>query len=121
MPTLVITVNGPFAYVNDCPQRGYLTLMAPMCTQHLGGISSIEADNQYVFKDFNYRNHPANLGNCKAHLYELKIKGGNPLCARPEGFLRCPPPGNGFEPREWRFWLTLPKPNSMVPVNPVIA
>jgi hypothetical protein len=38
MPTLVLTINGPFAYVDNFPQRGYMTLMAPMCPQHLGGF-----------------------------------------------------------------------------------
>jgi hypothetical protein len=122
MPTLVLTVNGPFAYVDNFPLRGYMTLMAPMCPQHLGGISSIEAQNQYIFKDVNYRNHPAHMGHCKAHLYELKLHPGNVNSTIFHGnFLPCPNPTNGFEPKEWRFWLKLPKPNIVVAVNPVDA
>jgi hypothetical protein len=123
MSTLVITVNGPFAYVNNYPQRGFMTLMAPMCAQHVAGIASIEADNQYVFKDkVNCRNHPAKLGNCEAHLYELKLNSGNVTCMKQCGnFLPCPTPENGFEPKEWRFWLKLPKPNIIVAVNPIDA
>jgi hypothetical protein len=122
MSTLVITVNGPFAYVCNFPQRGFLTLMAPMCPQHLGGISSIESENQYAFEEYNHRNHKANLGGCAAHLYELKINPGNAPYATPSGnLLTCLAPKNGFDPREWRFWLKLPTPNIVVPVDPVHA
>jgi hypothetical protein len=124
MPTLVITVNGPFAYVDDHMKNGYVTLMAPMCPQHVAGISSIESGNQYVFPKtmVNCRNHPANLGGCKAHLYELRLKVGHVGSPKWIGnYLPCQPSQRTFDPKAWRFWLKLPKPNILVAVNPVDA
>jgi hypothetical protein len=122
MPTLIVTINGPFAYADNYPQTGSLTLMAPMCSQHLAGISTIEEDEQYILSDFNCRNHPANLGNCKAHIYDLRINPGNVGPANWIGnYVDCPVPPNGLDPREWRFWLRLPKPDVLVAVNPVQA
>lgn len=122
MPTLIVTVSGPFAYADNYPQAGGLTLMAPMCSQHLGGISTIEEDMQYVLSDYNCRNHPANLGNCKAHVYDLKINPGVGCSPKWIGnYVDCPVPGNGLDPRQWRFWLRLPKPDLLVPINPVQA
>jgi hypothetical protein len=125
MPTLVITINGPFAYVENYPKEGLITLMAPMCPQHVAGIASIEAGNQVIFNktQVNCRNHPANLGHCDAHLYELRIKHGKVTSSSKKGgiFLPCPKPPKDFDPKAWRFWLTLPNPNELVAVNPVKA
>jgi hypothetical protein len=122
MPTLIVTINGPFAYVDNYPQAETLTLMAPMCAQHLAGISTIEEDEQYILAEFNYRNHPPNYGNCKAHVYDLRINPGDVCSSEWIGnFLPCPIPPNGLDPKQWRFWLRLPKPNVLVAVNPVQA
>lgn len=124
MPTLVITINGPFAYVENL-KKGFITLMAPMCPQHMAGIASIEAKNQFVFDKakMNCRNHQANLGGCWAHLYELRFKHSKVTKTAQTGgvFLPCPKPPKGFDPKAWRFWLTLPIPNKLVAVNPVNA
>ena len=122
MPTLVLTINGPFAYVGNYSQTGDLTLMAPLCAQHLAGISSIEEDSQVILQNYNCRNHTSDLGDCKRHLYELRFQSGEVTPPTPPDiFLRCPWPPNGFDARRWRFWLTLPMPDAVVPVNPVYA
>jgi hypothetical protein len=122
MATLVITVNGPFAFVDDNPASGYITLMAPMCAQHVAGIASIEKDNQIILTNVNCRNHDARLGGCHPHRYELRPVLGqlNSTPWNSQQVLRVSP-AKPFDPREWRFWLTLPRPYSFVEVNPVQA
>ena len=79
-------------------------------------------DQQYILADYNCRNHPANYGNCKAHVYDLRINPGEVCSSEWKGtFLPCPIPPNGLDPKQWRFWLRLPKPNVLVAVNPVQA
>lgn len=124
MSTLIITINGPFAYVDDYPLRGFITLMAPMCSQHAAGIAGIEVGNQYVFlkNKLNCRNHKSDFSDCSAHSYELLVNPGNVSSTISNGpFLNVPRPQSGFDPKQWRFWLTLPKPNIIVAVNPVEA
>jgi len=122
MPTLIVTVNGPFAYADNFPQAGTLTLMAPMCSQHLGGISTIEEDMQYILSDYNCRNHPPNFGNCKAHVYDLRINPGDVCSPQWIGtYVDCVTPSKGLDVKQWRFWLRVPKPNVLVPINPVQA
>jgi hypothetical protein len=122
MPTLVITINGPFAYVSNFSQTGDLTLMAPLCAQHLGGISTIDPDSQVILPAFNPRNHKPDLSDCERHLYELKFYAGQVTPSIPmDKFLSCPWPQGGFDARRWRFWLTMPMPDVIVPINPVYA
>jgi hypothetical protein len=122
MPTLIVTINGPFAYVNNYPQAGTLTLMAPMCPQHLAGISSIAEDEQYILGNVNPRNHPPKFGLCKPNVYDLRINPGVVCSSKWIGsYLSCPTPQGGFDPMAWRFWLRVPKPNVFVAVNPVLA
>jgi hypothetical protein len=119
MATLIVTINGPFAYVNDYP-AGFITLMAPMCSQHRAGISTIEAGEQYILDQCNKRNHDANQAGCKSHKYELKIRGGHPSSSVWVGdYLSCPKPSKNWDAKEWRFWLQIPKPNVIFSVNPV--
>jgi hypothetical protein len=120
LTTLVVTINGPFAYFDDMKTKS-IRLMAPMCPQHLGVVSSIEPANQFVIRDYNKRNHQANFGGCKNHRYELKFNHNAPKPSK-NSFLQCtPPPSNKFVPKKWRFWLSLPFPNIVVPVDPVAA
>lgn len=122
MATLVITVNGPFAYVDTNPATGYLTLMAPMCPQHKAGIASIEINNQIILPQVNCRNHPANLGACDPHRYELRPSLSQLNSSPWNGqFVLRVAPIKTFDPREWRFWLTLPRPDSFMEINPVQA
>jgi hypothetical protein len=119
MSVLVITVSGPFAYVDNFPNRGDLTLMAPLCPQHMAGISSIETEGQFTFNKFNYLNPPTGPGDCAAHIYDLRVNVTQvSAAAKPSQFLSCPWPQNGFEPKEWRFWLRVPQPDILLPVNP---
>lgn len=122
MATLVITVNGPFAYHDADPASGYLTLMAPMCPQHIAGIARIEANNQIILPYVNCRNHAPNLGGCAPHRYELRPVIGqlNSGACTSNCLLRVVNT-KPFEPREWRFWLKLPRPDSFVDINPVQA
>jgi hypothetical protein len=121
MPTLTVTINGPFAYVNNYPDGKFLTLMAPMCSQHRAGIATIEEGEQYVLTNCNRRNHPANHGGCDSHKYELKIQAGDPSSTVWVGdYLSCPKPSNDWEAKDWRFWLQLPKPNVIFAANPVV-
>jgi hypothetical protein len=122
MPTLVMTINGPFAYVEDKHPGRCITIMAPMCPQHLAAISCIDADGQYVLQEFNCRNHPGNFGNCKAHKYELRFNPGKVESPTWIGnFLPCPKPSKPLNLKEWRFALKLPKPTNLVEINPVKA
>jgi len=99
-----------------------LTLMAPLCSQHLAGMSTIDPDSQFILKKFNCRNHSSDLGGCEEHLYELKFYTGQVTPWIPKDkFLSCPWPPHGFDARLWRFWLTLPIPDAVVPINPVYA
>jgi hypothetical protein len=121
--TLVVTINGPFAYLND-KKSAAIRLMAPMCPQHLCVISNIESGNQYVIEQYNSRNHGANFGGCISHQYELKFKHNAPAPQpTPQGFLQCTPPkpNKNFVPKQWRFWLSLPYPDTIVPVDPANA
>lgn len=119
MSTLIVTINGPFAYVNDYPV-GCITLMAPMCSQHRAGISTIEAGEQYVLEKCNKRNHPANHVGCDSHKYELKIQASHPSSTVWIGeYLTCPKPSKDWDAKDWRFWLQLPKPNVIFSINPV--
>jgi hypothetical protein len=126
MPTLVITINGPFAYVDNTiagtPGQGYMTLMAPMCPQHLAGIASIEAANQIILPLANCRNHGAKYAHCDPHRYQLcvDVSQMNTTPWNSQLVLR-PVPKKLFDPKEWRFWLTLPRPDSFVEINPVKA
>jgi hypothetical protein len=122
MSTLVITINGPFAYDDSNPSSGYMRLMAPMCPQHLGGIASIEANNQIILPYVNCRNHGANMAGCQSHHYELRpaLSQLNSTVWNEKRILRVAP-GNPLDPREWRFWLTVPRPDSFVAINPVQA
>ena len=120
MPTLIVTINGPFAYVNKYPDEKSLTLMAPMCTQHRAGIATIEEGEQYVLDQYNHRNHPENYGDCDSHKYELKIGVGDNSSTFWDGnYLKCPKPSNDWDARDWRFWLRLPMPNVVFAANPV--
>src|SRR5262245_51336753 len=119
---LVLTIHGPFAYVEDTPNVGFVTLMAPMCPQHKGGISALGADSEYPFKG-NYCN--TGLGAPKPVVYNIKIKASpaTSTCVKGDGVILSTtdrPPG-GFNPADWRFWLTLPKPYCYVTVNPAKA
>jgi len=119
MPTLIVTINGPFAYVNDHPAVGFLTLMAPMCSQHKAGISTIETGEQYVLSRCNGRNHPANHVGCDSHEYGLRIGTGSVNSTDWIGeFVSCPTPTDPWDARDWRFWLHVPKPNVVLSVNP---
>jgi hypothetical protein len=122
MPTLVITVNGPFAYINNFPLTRWVTLMAPMCPQHTAGISSIEPDNQFLLTG-NSCNHQGNFGGCIAHRYELRFNPGYVPSSKWIGGmpLPCPTPANDYDPKKWRFWLSLPAPDVFAAINPVPA
>jgi hypothetical protein len=126
VPTLVITINGPFAYVDNTfdgtPGKGYLTLMAPMCPQHAAGIASIEAGNQYILPLVNCRNHKAKWADCSPHRYHLcpNLSQLNATPWNSQKLLR-PVPAKPFDPKEWRFWLTLPRPDCFAEINPVKA
>jgi len=122
MSILALTLHGPFAYVDNYPERGFITVMAPMCGQHKAGISGIDPDNEFILTG-NQCNHPAGTVGCSPHKYELKFDPGNVsqttwIGANP---LPCAPPPNGYESRDWRFWLKLPKPDVFVGANPVLA
>jgi hypothetical protein len=122
MATLVITINGPFAYVDTNPASGYITLMAPMCPQHKAGIASIEVENQIILPLVNCRNHGANLSGCAPHRYELRPGLGQLNSAEwKEKEVYRVFPNKPFDPREWRFWLTLPRPHCFEKINPVLA
>ena len=117
---LIITILGPFAYAENYPETGDLTIMAPMCPHHLCGISSIEANRQFVLPQFNCKNHPSNFGGCKAHSYELRFNAAQiPSSPWTGNFLKCSRPVGGFNPKAWRFWLKLPRPTKLIAVNPV--
>jgi hypothetical protein len=121
MTTLALTFNGPFAYIDQYPERGYITLMAPMCGQHKAGISGIDPGNEYILAG-NGCNHPSGLGGLSAKKYELRIDPGQAPSGTWSGpTLECPTPANGYEPKEWRFWLQLPRPDVFVASNPVHA
>jgi hypothetical protein len=120
MYTLVITINGPFAYLDDS-KKGNLRLMAPMCPQHRCVISSIEPRNQYVIEQYNRLNHKANYGGCKSCHYELGFTHHASKPSVDPSFLPCTPTYKTFHPERWRFWLSLPWPNIIVPVDPVPA
>ena len=122
MATLVISINGPFAYVDTNPASGYITLMAPMCPQHTAGIASIEANNQIILPEVNCRNHGANLSGCAAHRYELRpsLSELNSTDWKEKEVYRVFP-SKAFDPKEWRFWLTLPRPLYFEKINPVQA
>lgn len=121
MPTLVVTINGPFAYVGN--YYGRLTLMAPLCAQHMAGISSVEANQQVVLHGCNNRNHQGDLGDCAEHLYRFQFYPGyvSTSVPHPENFLTCPMPPSGFNGRHWRLWITLPMPEIIIPIAPVHA
>lgn len=122
MSILALTLYGPFAYVDNYPDRGYITVMAPMCAQHKGGISGIDPGNEFIFLG-NGCNHPGGTVGCVPHNYELKFDPGSASDTKRIGAdpLHCPPPSNGYESREWRFWLKLPRPDVFVGINPVRA
>jgi hypothetical protein len=108
MAKMIITINGPFAYVRDYPFSQKVTLMAPMCPAHLAGISGIDPGNELILTG-NLCNHPPN--GASAHQYEWK--GPAPL--------RCLPNTPGYDPTKWRCWLTLPMPDRLLPISPVNA
>jgi len=122
MATLIITVNGPFAFIDDtfwgqhCP--GSITLMAPLCAHHKAGISSIEKYNQFILSQVNCKNHEQN--GCKPHRYQLDIKIGSPNYDQwdTQSLLKASPQ-KPLDPADWRFWLTLPRPDKFEVVNPV--
>jgi hypothetical protein len=127
MPTLALTITGPFAFVDNTyagkPFDGFITLMAPLCSQHLAGLAGIEKGNQYVFKKgVNCRNHNAGCSNCDSFIYQLMIGVTKPNVCQPSGLqVLNPVPKKPYNPREWRFWLTLPRPDTFVEINPVLA
>lgn len=113
MATLVITINGPFAYVS---KGATITAMAAMCPQHTGGISTIDAEFEFV-------GNKCNKGAAKLarHSYSLDFKATIPQATTPGGdgdFLTFISIGK-FKAEDWRFWITLPRPNMLIPVNPV--
>jgi hypothetical protein len=123
MACLVLTVHGPFAYVEDQEGIGSITLMAPMCSQHKGGISTIDKDSEFIFAG-NGCNQPAGGAGAKTYKYELKINAGNVTGQTWYGqgsVLPCPKPSGGLNPNIWRFWITVPKPDALVKVNPIDA
>jgi hypothetical protein len=122
MHILVITVSGPFAYIKDYPLTRWVTLMAPMCPQHTAGISSIEPDNQVLLAG-NSCNHQGNFGGCTSHRYELRLNPGYVPSSKWIGGmpLPCPTPEGDYDPKKWRFWLSLPAPDVFAAINPVEA
>lgn len=121
MPTVVITINGPFAYISN--YYGRLTLMAPLCAEHVAGISSVEANQQIILGSCNERNQKGDLSDCAQHLYRFQFNTGSVPTAvsHPENFLTCPTPQSGFDGRCWRLWISLPMPEIIIPIAPVYA
>jgi hypothetical protein len=119
---LALTIHGPFAYVDNFPNVGFVTLMAPMCPQHKGGISSLGFDDEYGFHG-NFCNTA--LGAQKPFIYNISIKvtPASFTDVKGEGVILSTNdrPKDGFDPATWRFWLTLPKPDYYVTVNPAKA
>jgi hypothetical protein len=120
MPTLMITVHGPLAYADNYPERNYVTLMAPLCAQHKAGISGIDPGNEFIFAG-NGCNHPSGYSGTAPHKYELRLYAGQVTTDSKGPFLEITPPAGGYDPKEWRFWLKLPRPDVFVAVNPISA
>jgi hypothetical protein len=124
---LILTITGPFAYVDNTacgnPINGYITLMAPMCPQHKAGLAGIEPGNQYIFGSVNCRNHKAGCADCQELNYQLLIGAPGSTVTIPSGLktYKPPKPPKYYDGREWRFWLTLPRPDYFVEINPVEA
>jgi hypothetical protein len=123
MPTLVLTIQGPFAYVPNYPVLGLITLMAPMCSQHKGGISGIGKGCEFLFRG-NCCNQGTSFAESSAFEYALGLNVGssdNPVWKKEGSVLSIPRNGKKFDSSDWRFWIIMPMPDIFVTVNPVDA
>jgi len=121
MPTLLLTIQGPFAYVPNYPVFGLVTLMAPLCSQHKGGISSIGSGCEFIFAGNGCNRRGISRSEYE---YSLGLKVGsisNTSWKRQGNVLNIPPDGIKFDPSIWRFWVVLPLPDVLVTINPVNA
>jgi hypothetical protein len=123
MPVLAITVLGPFAYAENYPGKQQITASAPMCGQHLGGISGIGQDAEFLFVG-NKCNRGMNQVKKKPVNYALSINPGaiaSTTWAGNGGPVPVPVKPESLQPQDWRYFITLPKPDVLVTINPVHA
>jgi hypothetical protein len=123
MPTLVLTIQGPFAYVPNYPVMGLLTLMAPMCNQHKGGISGIGINNEFLFRG-NGCNQGPSFEKPGAYEYLLGINSpvvGNPTWKSEGNLVAVSRTGLKLDSTVWRFYVIVPLPDVIATVNPVNA
>lgn len=120
MSTLVITVLGPFAYVPNAPMHGFITLMAPLCPLHSGGISGVGKDCEFLFTG-NRCNRGTDFKARKPFVYALGIHAGDtdPKWKKEGNVLKVAKATSDYDPKHWRFWVVLPLPDLFVTVNPV--
>lgn len=123
MPVLAITVLGPFGYAESYPLSQFITVMAPMCSQHKGGMSGIGQDAEFQFQG-NECNRGGSFTPCTGFTYQLGINPGNVANTSWVGAgspVPVPVKTTSLDPCKWRFWVVLPKPDVLVSVNPIRA